>query len=142
MQRSEWMKVLALSHIGELIRVWSELPREPAFEWVRQPELVTVMAGGQICGEQNFNLGEVAVTRCVVRLIDEPGIGVAYVVGRSRRHATLAALLDALAQKGDADGMLARSLIADLKDIIAQREARIRTEVASTAVDFDMLLRS
>ena len=49
-----------------------------------------------------FNLGEMTMTRCSVRLEgDSPKVGHGYVAGRDRRHAELAALFDALLQTVD-----------------------------------------
>ena len=73
--------------------------------WLRQPETGLMMVQGRAgaTGER-FNLGEVTVTRCALRLGATPDaavatpVGVAYVLGRSHRQARLAATADALLQ--------------------------------------------
>ncbi len=59
-----------------------------------------VMVRGRAGGTgQPFNLGEMAVTRAAALLErDPPRTGYAYVAGRDRRHAELAAILDAVLQ--------------------------------------------
>jgi alpha-D-ribose 1-methylphosphonate 5-triphosphate synthase subunit PhnG len=85
---------------------------------------------------QRFNLGEMTVTRCVVQLDDET-TGIAYVAGRDRHHAELAAVVDALLQ----NGRLPLEAITPLRAAIeAEREARA-TDVAATKVDFFTLVR-
>ena len=49
-----------------------------------------------------FNLGEMTVTRCSVRLSDGE-VGHGYVHGRDKAHAERAALIDALMQTDRAD---------------------------------------
>jgi alpha-D-ribose 1-methylphosphonate 5-triphosphate synthase subunit PhnG len=71
-------------------------------QWLRRPETGLMMVQGRAGGTgERFNLGEITVTRCTLRLGDAAGntpVGVAYVLGRSHRHAQLAATADALLQ--------------------------------------------
>lgn len=99
------------------------------------------MAQGRAGGSgQRFNLGEITVTRAAVRL--ECGtVGHAYVAGRDKRKAELAALFDALMQRPEDAPRLRHTLIAPL--IAARRAARARTarKAAATRVDFFTLVR-
>ena len=79
-------------------RALEALPDAPAFETVRAPEPGLVMARGRIGGGgAPFNLGEVTVTRAVVR-IESGEVGFGHVLGRDTARALLVAKLDALWQ--------------------------------------------
>ena len=86
-----------------------------------------------------FNLGEMTVTRCVVRLADGR-TGYSYVAGRDKRHAELAALADAHLQGADAAAWQAR-LIEPLARTQAERRAAQEAEIATTKVEFFTLVR-
>ena len=96
--RQRWMSVLAKAEFGDLDTLWNNLPSKPAWTVVRAPEVGMVMVRGRAGGTgQRFNLGETTVTRCAVQL-DYGAIGFGYVMGRNRRHAELAAAVDAMLQ--------------------------------------------
>jgi len=81
-----------------------------------------------------FNLGEMTVTRCAVRLGDV--VGHAYVAGRDKRQAELAALLDAALQDPARRPALMAKVIAPLAaHQQAKHEAEAR-KAAATRVDF------
>jgi alpha-D-ribose 1-methylphosphonate 5-triphosphate synthase subunit PhnG len=143
MTRAERMSALALAESAELNDIWDGLAARPHFHWIRQPEFAAVMVRGRVCADgRAFNLGEAAVTRCALQLADTATVGVACVIGRRRRHATLAALLDAVAQTEDAIGNTARVRIDRLPAARAERKQAVRASVAATEVDFSMLLRA
>ncbi len=92
------MGVLARAARDELEAAWETLEPRPAYDRLRPPETGMVMTRGRAGGTgRRFNLGEMTVTRCALRL-DSGEMGIAYVAGRDRRHAELAALFDALMQ--------------------------------------------
>ncbi|MEE4381134.1 MAG: phosphonate C-P lyase system protein PhnG, partial [Pseudomonadales bacterium] len=71
--RRAWLGELAKADAGELERLWDALPEEarPAFTTLRAPEFGLVMVRGRTGGTgDRFNLGEMTVTRCAVRLAD------------------------------------------------------------------------
>jgi alpha-D-ribose 1-methylphosphonate 5-triphosphate synthase subunit PhnG len=143
MTRSERMSALALAADQELERLWEELPVQRRFEWIRPPEFCAVMVRGRVGGDgRSFNLGEAAVTRCVLQLADSDTIGVACVVGRRRRHATFAALLDAVSQIDGRCGDVARKGILTIREARTRRQEELRASLSSTEVDFSMLLRT
>jgi alpha-D-ribose 1-methylphosphonate 5-triphosphate synthase subunit PhnG len=96
-ERREWMGLLARAPLHQL-EAWAVRQPQRAVSWLRRPEtgLVMVRARAGGTGEQ-FNLGEMTVTRCALKL-EGAGCGVAYVQGRSARKAEIAALADALLQ--------------------------------------------
>ncbi len=134
--RQHWMSVLARAP-AEAIE--SALTRDgplPAWTRVRGPETGLVMVRGRAGGSGSpFNLGEMTVTRCTIRV--GSGIaGHAYVAGRDERRAELAAVADALLQDPARSGALHDQLVRPLAD--AQREQRLtRAEkAAATRVEF------
>lgn len=133
------MGLLARAPAGRLATLIEGLGPEPASDWLRPPEVGTVMLRGRIGGTgAPFNLGEITVTRCVLRLADGR-VGHAHVQGRDKAHARRAALVDALWQ-GDAAGIDA----AILTPLRAEAEAARRAtaaRAAATRVDFFTLVR-
>lgn len=139
--RQGWMRVLAQAQPAELDRAFAALPAAPAHRWLRKPEtgmaMVRARSGGT--GSQ-FNLGELTVTRCALLLADST-MGVAYVRGRSQRHAEQAALADALLQTEQWHDLLQRELIEPLaRAAHERRDLKMRT-AAQSKVDFFTLVR-
>src|SRR5690606_24877558 len=87
-----------------------------------------------------FNLGEITVTRCAVSLA-AGAMGVAYVQGRSARHAEQAAVLDALLQTADWRDRIRQAVIEPLARHHAARKARQAAAAAATRVEFFTLAR-
>ncbi|MFN4098830.1 MAG: phosphonate C-P lyase system protein PhnG [Pararhodobacter sp.] len=116
------------------------LPDLPAHTLVRGPETGTVMVRGRQGGVgAPFNLGEMSVTRCTLRL-ESGAVGHAHVQGRDKAHARRAALMDALLQTG-AEVALRETVLAPLAaEEAARREARAR-KAAATRVEFFTLVR-
>jgi alpha-D-ribose 1-methylphosphonate 5-triphosphate synthase subunit PhnG len=131
--RKHWMSVLARAP-AEAIE--SALTRDAIWTRVRGPETGLVMVRGRAGGSGSpFNLGEMTVTRCTVRLAS--GIaGHAYIAGRDERRAELAAVADALLQDPSLSDASRDALIQPLAD--AQQEQRLtRAEkAAATKVEF------
>ena len=139
--RSEWMGLLARSGIEALRDAWGALNLSPEFEWLRAPETGAVMVRGRAGGSgKPFNLGEMTVTRCALRLLDDGVIGHAYVQGRDRSHAERAALADALLQTRHAE-VVQRIVIAPLAEQLAAARAEQQDKAAATRVDFFTLVR-
>ncbi|MEM6549595.1 MAG: phosphonate C-P lyase system protein PhnG [Pseudomonadota bacterium] len=139
--RQRWMSVLARAPEPVLVAVWRATGRDPKFNWIRTPEIGTVMVRGRTGGTGDaFNLGEMTVTRCALQL--EGGTtGHAIVSGRSREKAKIAALCDALLQEeAEAEAMF-RQVIEPLADA-AEQAARDRSaKAAATKVEFFTLAR-
>jgi alpha-D-ribose 1-methylphosphonate 5-triphosphate synthase subunit PhnG len=133
--RRRWMAVLARATADEIADLLAALPPLPLHERLRAPETGLVMVRGRAGGDgAAFNLGEMTVTRCAVRLGDV--VGHAYVVGRDKRQAELAALLDAALQDPARRPALMAKVIAPLAaHQQAKREAEAR-KAAATRVDF------
>jgi alpha-D-ribose 1-methylphosphonate 5-triphosphate synthase subunit PhnG len=132
--RKHWMSVLARAPVASIDSALTRDGPLPVWTRVRGPETGLVMVRGRAGGSGSpFNLGEMTVTRCTVRL--ESGVvGHAYVAGRDERRAELAAVADALLQ--NLSGKSREALIGPLAE--AQREQRLtRAEkAAATRVEF------
>ena len=135
------MSILAKADFGDLDTLWNNLPSKPAWTVVRPPEICIVMARGRAGGTgQRFNLGEVSVTRCAVQL-DYGAIGFGYVMGRNRRHAELAAAVDAMLQTPSRRDALERAIIAPLTLRLDEKRLRRSRKAAATKVEFFTMVR-
>ena len=135
------MSLLARADAARLSTAWKAAGLAPEFEWLRPPESGMVMVRGRAGGTgAPFNLGEMTVTRCTVRL-SGGAVGHAHVPGRDRRHAEIAALCDALMQQADTRETVETAVLAPLAaeadSVAAARAAR----AAATKVDFFTMVR-
>ena len=138
--RGRWMSVLALASAGELEAHWRDLADPPEFRHVRPPETGLVMVRGRAGGTgARFNLGELTVTRRAVEL--DGALGHAYVRGRARRHAELAALFDALLQDPRWRGTLECAVVEPLERAQAERRRAVAARVAPARVEFFTMVR-
>ncbi|MFM2354797.1 MAG: hypothetical protein RLZZ528_533 [Pseudomonadota bacterium] len=135
--RKAWMSTLAKAPPARLAALMPDLP---AHEMLRHPECGAVMVRGRVGGTgEPFNLGEMTVTRCSVRLADGT-VGHAWVQGRDKAHATRAAVADALMQT-DAAARIAGEVVDVLRDE-AQAARKTRAgKAAATRVEFFTLVR-
>jgi alpha-D-ribose 1-methylphosphonate 5-triphosphate synthase subunit PhnG len=134
--RQHWMSVLARAPAKAIESGLTGAGPLPEWTRVRGPETGLVMVRGRAGGSGSpFNLGEMTVTRCTVRLASGVA-GHAYVTGRDERQAELAAVADALLQDPDRNIRLRETLILPLAE--AQRHHRLtRAEkAAATKVEF------
>jgi alpha-D-ribose 1-methylphosphonate 5-triphosphate synthase subunit PhnG len=134
--RQHWMSVLARAPAKAIESALTQCGSRPDWTRVRGPETGLVMVRGRAGGSGSpFNLGEMTVTRCTVRL-SAGAVGHSYVAGRDQLQAELAAVADALLQDPDTNQILLDTLIRPLAE--AQREQRLtRAEkAAATRVEF------
>ena len=133
--------MLSRATLAQLERLAPSGDTLPRLHQVRPPEIGMLMLRGRVGGTGNpFNLGEASVVRCAVRLGDGP-LGVSYALGRDKRQAELAALVDALLQDPAQHDNVHRTVIAPLAQMQAQaRDAKQRT-VAGSKVEFFTLVR-
>lgn len=135
------MAVLAHARRGELETAWANWPAKPDWRFERAPETGLVMVRGRIGGGGTaFNLGETTVTRCVVAL-GSGEKGFAYVMGRDRRKAELAALFDALWQDPARRDLVEKEVLAPLKEAQTRDDTLAARRTAATKVDFFTLFR-
>lgn len=135
--RQTWLSVLAKARPDRLAAL---MPALPPHEMLRRPETGAVMVRGRIGGTgAAFNLGEMTVTRCSVR-IAQGAVGHAWVQGRDRTHALHAAVIDALMQTDAAPGLHAGVIDVLAAEAQAARAARA-ARAAATKVDFFTMVR-
>lgn len=139
--RQRWMSVLARSKVEDVAELLAEAALTPDYSYLRPPETGLVMTRGRMGGTGDaFNLGEMTVTRCSVKLADGT-IGHAYVAGRSKQHADLAAVIDALMQ-GPSAALLEQAIIAPLEAVLTAKRAAQARKAAATKVDFFTMART
>jgi alpha-D-ribose 1-methylphosphonate 5-triphosphate synthase subunit PhnG len=135
--RREWISTLAKAPPAEVQRLLAEMP---AHDLLRPAEVGAVMVRGRGGGTgAPFNLGEMSVTRCSVRLEDGT-VGHAWVQGRDKDHARRAAVIDALMQT-EAAHDIRRQVIAPLAEAAALKRAARAERAAGTKVDFFTMVR-
>lgn len=138
--RKAWMGVMAQAAGGRVAALLDAAMARPAFEWLRAPEVGSVMVRGRAGGTgAPFNLGEVTVTRCALRLASG-AVGHAYVQGRRKADAEAAALVDALMQTEAAED-LRRAVIEPLVAEAAARRRARAGKAAATKVEFFTMVR-
>ncbi len=139
MDRPAWMAVLARAQAAEIEALLRETASLPPHRIIRGPEIGLTMMRGRAGGDgAAFNLGEATITRCSVSLADGT-LGHCWRLGRDRRAAELAALLDACLQ-GDAlrEALLTR-VIEPLRAQQAQTASLTARRAAATQVRFATL---
>lgn len=135
--RRDWMGVLARADAARLADL---LPEVPGHDMLRPPEVGAVMVRGRVGGTgAPFNLGEMTVTRCVLRLACG-AVGHAHVQGRDKRHAVRAAVVDALMQTDQA-ARISAAVLAPLAQAEAARRATRAAKAAATKVEFFTMVR-
>ena len=138
--RRAWMSLLAKAPAGRLEALAEAVGDWPAFTWLRVPETGGVMVRGRTGGTgAAFNLGEMTVTRCALRL-ESGEVGHAYVQGRDKRHAERAAVIDALMQTGRGDALRA-AVLEPLEAGMKAGKATRAAKAAATRVDFFTMVR-
>lgn len=138
--RRKRLSLLAKAPADALARLWSATGLAPDYEWLRPPETGGVMSRGRIGATgAAFNLGEITVTRCALKLASG-AVGRGYVQGRDKGQATTAALIDALCEAGEAERLRAE-VLEPLSAGIAEAKAKRARRAAETKVDFFTMAR-
>lgn len=146
--RRAWLAVLARASAQELAEalraVFGTVPL-PEYEWLRAPEIGLAMVRARVGGTGDpFNLGEATVTRATLRLHALDGrapIGVAWQLGRDRRRAEHAALLDALLQVPAHHAAIQARVIEPLAARQSENRAARGRAAAATKVEFFTMVR-
>ncbi|WP_352496107.1 MULTISPECIES: phosphonate C-P lyase system protein PhnG [unclassified Mesorhizobium] len=140
-KRQRWMAIVARASRAELEQAFADLAVAPQFKWLRRPENGLVLVRGRAGGTGSpFNLGEVTMTRCALKLADGT-TGFAFVMGRDQRHAELAAVFDALLQKSDDTAARAFQFVAQFSQAQATSGDLKSRKAASTRVNFFAMAR-
>ncbi len=141
-ERRQWLSILAKAQPAEVSAAWDALSERPAYSPLRAPETGLMLVRGRMGGAGDaFNVGEMTVTRAAVRLESgETGIG--YVAGRDRRHAELAAAVDAMMQAPALRPAVEGAVVAKLARAQAERRDTAARKAAATKVDFFTMVRT
>lgn len=143
--RQSWMATLAKTASHQLEQAVAPLAPLPCYEFLRPPETGLTLIQGRTGGTgQPFYLGEMTLTRCVVKLCPDSEIailGFGYVAGRSHRHAELAALCDALLQHPDWHDVIHTQVILPLQVARHQQQQQQQRQTEATRVNFLTLVR-
>ncbi len=138
--RKTWMSLLAKSPVDELERLFSTFDGAQEYTFLRAPEAGGVMVRGRAGATgAPFNLGEMTVTRCSLKLAGGE-VGHAYVQGRDKAHATRAALVDALMQTAQA-AAVRRHVLDPLEQVMTRTREIRAAKAAATKVDFFTMVR-
>ncbi len=138
--RKARLSALAKAPHDRLLALWARQGPVPAHDLLRAPEIGTVMVRGR-AGSVGapFNLGEMTVTRCSVRLASG-AVGHGYVQGRSHDAARAAALIDALSEDGQAAALEA-SILTPLREGADAAKVARAERAAATKVEFFTMVR-
>ena len=135
-ERKQWLSVLAKAHADEMASAWNALDQRPDYRPLRAPEVGLILVRGRMGGLGDaFNVGEMTLTRAAVRL-DSGETGLAYVAGRSRHHAEIAAAVDAMMQSPGLRAQVEGPVVARLERAQQERRTLVARKAAATKVDF------
>ncbi|SIN75180.1 phosphonate C-P lyase system protein PhnG [Halodesulfovibrio marinisediminis] len=138
--RQHWMSVLARTSLADIQAAWSTLSNKPKYSFLRQPETGLAMIQARTNGSGSpFNMGEITLTRCAVAISNT--IGHAFIAGRDKRHAELAAVFDGLLQDPDRNAHLTEAVIKPMEEKLMEQRQTKAKKVASTRVDFFTMVR-
>lgn len=139
-ERKEILGLMARAPSGRVAALLAEAGLAEEFTWLRAPEIGSVMVRGRTGGTgAAFNLGEMTVTRCTLRLASG-AVGHGHVQGRDKADAEAAAMVDAMMQTGAAE-RLRSALIVPLRNEDAQRKRERAEKAAATKVEFFTMVR-
>ena len=142
--RAQWIGLLSRAPISLLeLALKDQIPSQPI--WLRKPETGLMMVRGRVGGTgEPFNLGEITVTRCAIKIKDSQlkvRVGVAYVIGRSKTQALLAGLGDALLQDEVKAPYWQEKLIKPIHEHLSKLNNHKIQKTQETKVDFFTLAR-
>lgn len=140
MDRKKRFEILARADSATLSPIAEEVLRTAKVDVLKKPEtsLVMLRALDSITGDP-FNMGEVLVTECEVRLGNH--VGYSLIMGEEPERALAAAIIDAALESG-------RASAPSIEGKLWQEEQRLRTErrqenalIGRTRVNFEIVRR-
>ncbi|WP_036478509.1 phosphonate C-P lyase system protein PhnG [Myxosarcina sp. GI1] len=139
-ERQVWMTILAKSSVVNLEQQVKTLEKLPEYTVLRQPEIGLTMVRARAGGTgEAFSLGEMTITRCVIKINEV--MGFAYVGGRAKRHAELAAVCDGLLQQEEWFSQVCERVIQPLQIILLEHQQKQQRQTEATKVEFLTMLR-
>jgi alpha-D-ribose 1-methylphosphonate 5-triphosphate synthase subunit PhnG len=139
--RQKWLRDLALAPTDFVVAQVHAFLEERSIVCtiIKESEVGLCLIPGRVSGVgEAFGLGEATITRCVVKILDEVGVG--YVLGRREDHAFAAACGDALLQSrwSTTFEML---VLEPCREIRRVEEAQFAERAGATKVEFETLSR-
>lgn len=139
--RQRWFAVLARSGADKVLEMSQGKFNDEEFHIVKAPESGMVQIRGRAGGNGDaFNMGDMTVTRCIVRGPDDH-YGHAVLAGRSKDYALCVAQIDALLQNPGRHRDCYDSIISPLQAWLETQEAERQARVSETQVNFFTLVR-
>ncbi|MCG8549776.1 MAG: phosphonate C-P lyase system protein PhnG [Desulfobacterales bacterium] len=139
-RRKEWIGLLGSADPQWLEQQKERLGLNLTPDFMVRPETGMIMMQARQDGAgPRFNLGEVTVSRCILKL--DGVIGYAMVMGSNLRHAKLAALFDAMFQMPDSGSDLRKNLVPELRRRQKERRDNEARDVRSSKVEFFTMKR-
>ncbi len=138
--RARWISLLAKAPSKTLYDAVMQYGELPQYEWLRRPEIGLAMVRARAGGTgRQFNLGEMSMTRCALRL-HSGQMGIAYVAGRDARHAEWAAMFDALMQTQDCE-KVTQNVLRPIERALGEKLEKTQTQAQATKVEFMTMAR-
>lgn len=138
--RKDWMGLLARAPEGRAKALLTDAGMTQEVSFLRAPEIGSVMVRGRAGGTgAAFNLGEMTVTRCTLKL-GCGTVGHGHVQGRRKSDAEAAAVIDALMQTAQAENVRA-AVLDRLRAEEDDRRVQRSGKAAATKVEFFTMVR-
>lgn len=142
--RQSWMATLSTARPADVQALWDKVPDQsrPSTDMLRPPETGLVMVKGRAGGTgSQFNMGEMTVTRCAVRL-DSGVVGLSYLKGRDKQHALIAATVDAMMQSIEHADLAETTVVTPLRQAEQTERETLARKTEATRVNFFTMVRS
>jgi alpha-D-ribose 1-methylphosphonate 5-triphosphate synthase subunit PhnG len=164
--RQKLLSVLSKSSFDDINLFWQSLSIVPSYSLLKAPEVGMAMVRAKTGGTgQTFNMGEMTVTRTVIRLdvseghlkessfkessLEDKGleekytdiIGFGYTAGRETKKSELIAVIDAYFQLPKYTDLLEEKILQPLLDQQKDQEEMAASKVDATKVNFFTMVR-
>ena len=139
--RKEWISALSHADFDSLEKMWEDLSIDISYTFIKKPEIgLTQIQGRMGSTGDPFNIGDTTTTKCIVEL-NSGDIGYSFLIGRNKKHAIIAAVLDGLLQNNDYHVFINSKIIQPLKQKRIEKISKINNETAASKVDFFTMVR-
>jgi len=145
-KRQQLLSVLSVSELSAIQSYWQALSISPRYSLLKAPEVGMTMVRAKTGGTgQAFNMGEMTVTRTVIRLNDinaqNDVIGFGYTAGRNTQKSELIAVIDACFQLSEYAASITKLLLQPLQQLRQQQKNQQTAQVSATKVNFFTMVR-
>lgn len=165
-KRQQLLSVLSVSEFSVIQSYWEKLSITPRYSLLKSPEVGMTMVRAKTGGTgQPFNMGEMTVTRTVIRLDSDVDsevssmvnseansvgntinrqsniIGFGYTAGRNTQKSELIAVIDAYCQLPEYEALITENVIEPLQHIREQQQHDQAAQVNATKVNFFTMVR-